>query len=151
MEELFHLHSITRQRLHDFSQKFSAEQLNKIPAGFNNNIIWNLGHVVVTQQLLVYKLSGNQVKINEELIDKYRKGTKPEGEVAAAEISMIQDYLLSTSKQCAEDYHAGILKDYNPYMTSYGYEIKSVADALAFNNVHESMHLGTIIALDKSV
>jgi hypothetical protein len=29
-----------------------------IPEGFNNNLIWNIGHIIVSQQLLVYKLSG---------------------------------------------------------------------------------------------
>jgi len=35
---------------------FSLEQLNKIPEGFNNNLIWNIAHCVVTQQLLCYKV-----------------------------------------------------------------------------------------------
>ena len=36
----------------------SLKDLNKTPNGFNNNIIWNIGHVVVSEQLLAYKLSG---------------------------------------------------------------------------------------------
>jgi hypothetical protein len=35
----------------------TLEQLNKIPEGYNNNLIWNIAHVVVVQQMLVYKLS----------------------------------------------------------------------------------------------
>ena len=40
-----------------FLESFSLEQLNKIPQGFSNNIIWNIGHIEVTQQILIYKLS----------------------------------------------------------------------------------------------
>ena len=34
----------------------SIEQLHSIPQGFKNNIAWNVAHLVVTQQLLHYKL-----------------------------------------------------------------------------------------------
>jgi hypothetical protein len=33
-------------------------QLNIVPDGFNNSIAWNIAHILVTQQLLHYKLSG---------------------------------------------------------------------------------------------
>lgn len=47
----------TRQNILTLMQGLSADQLNKMSAGFNNNLIWNAGHVLVTQQLLYYKLS----------------------------------------------------------------------------------------------
>ena len=36
----------------------TLEQIHTIPTGFKNNIAWNLAHIVITQQLLHYKLSG---------------------------------------------------------------------------------------------
>ncbi|WP_407635809.1 DinB family protein [Solitalea canadensis] len=38
--------------------KYTIDQLNKVPAGFNNNLIWNIGHEIVAQQALIYKSSG---------------------------------------------------------------------------------------------
>ncbi|PHO01645.1 damage-inducible protein DinB, partial [Rhodobacteraceae bacterium 4F10] len=46
----------------------SLEQLHIIPEGFNNNIAWNVAHLVVTQQLLHYKLSGLNCLAPDELI-----------------------------------------------------------------------------------
>jgi hypothetical protein len=58
-------------------QGYTLEQL-KVPEGFNNNIIWNIAHVIVTQQILVYKLSGLPMIVTDEMVEKYRKGTKTE-------------------------------------------------------------------------
>jgi len=48
----------TRTYLLDFIKDLSVEQLNEIPGRLNNNIIWNLGHTLVTQQHLCYIRSG---------------------------------------------------------------------------------------------
>ena len=36
-----------------FLKSFSLEQLNTVPKGFNNNIIWNVIHALVTQQSIM--------------------------------------------------------------------------------------------------
>jgi hypothetical protein len=57
-------------------QGYTLEQLNKVPRGFNNNIIWNIAHVIVTQQILVYKLSGLPMIVTDEMVEnteRYKK------------------------------------------------------------------------------
>jgi len=63
--------SNTRKFYNKFLEKTSLDDLNKIPQGFNNNIIWNIGHIVVTQQLLAYKLSGLPMMVSDSMIAKY--------------------------------------------------------------------------------
>ena len=46
-----------RKIFESFIDRLTLEQLNKVPQGFKNNVIWNIVHCIVTQQLLVYKLS----------------------------------------------------------------------------------------------
>ena len=45
--------------------EYSTEQLNKIPGGFNNNIIWNLGHIIASQQGICYKRTGVPTVVSE--------------------------------------------------------------------------------------
>ena len=71
--------SNTRKFFNNFLEKTSLDDLNKIPQGFNNNMIWNIGHIVVTQQLLAYKLSGLPMIVSDSMVAKYMKDTKPEG------------------------------------------------------------------------
>ena len=47
-----------RKIFHHYLKHFSLEQLNAVPEGFNNNILWNIAHTMVTHQLLMYKRSG---------------------------------------------------------------------------------------------
>ena len=151
MKEQFRIHKVTRQNALKIGQAFSPEQLNHIPPAFNNNLIWNLGHVVVTQQLLVYGLTGNEMKVPKEMIERYRKGTKPQEAVSESKIKHILELLISTSDQCARDYEAGLFKECRQYPTSYGFEINSVEDAILFNNIHESMHLGNLLSMRKMI
>lgn len=130
----------------------SLEDLNKIPEGFNNNIIWNIGHVVVTAQLLAYKLSGLPMMVSDELVNKYRKDTKPEGFVSQAEVEEINTLLFSTIEKLETDYKNGNFKNYNAYTVSTtGNTLTNIDEAIQFILFHEAIHLGYILALVRAV
>ncbi|MFZ4544646.1 MAG: DinB family protein [Saprospiraceae bacterium] len=129
----------------------SIEQLNLIPAGFNNNIIWNFGHIIVTQQGLCYGLSGLPQKVDKDLIAKFRRGSKPEGFVSAEEYSYLQDLSVSLIDEFEADLKTGIFKEYSPFMTSLRVEVDSFEKAVMFNAYHEGLHLGFALAQRKLV
>lgn len=129
----------------------SIEQLHKIPEGFKNNIAWNLAHLVVTQQLLHYKLSGLNCLASDELIDSYKKGTAPTLTFSKEDFEEVKELLIGLPDTLKEDFEAGIFKEYNTYETSTGFVLDSIETAIAFNNLHEGIHLGTIMALTKLV
>ena len=83
---LFELLKATRKNILKTHEGLSIEQLNLTPEGFNNNLIWNFGHVIATQQILCYSLSGNKAFVSNDLIEAYRKGTKPENSHTASSI-----------------------------------------------------------------
>ena len=93
----------SRKFLKDLLENLTLEQLNKVPEGFNNNIIWNVAHTIVTQQLLVYNLSAIPMIISDELVEMYRKGTKVERDVTQAEVDLIKGLLFSTIEKTKED------------------------------------------------
>lgn len=123
-----------------------------IPKGFNNSLYWNAAHCVVTQQLLCYKISGNEMIVDSDVIDKYRKGSTPDGNVPnVIEIGKIKDLLIISVEQMEKDYNEGLFKNYTAYPTSFGVELKSIEDAILFNNLHEGLHLGYMMAMVKSL
>lgn len=151
MINLFDITLKNRQRLHHILEKTSKEELLKIPNGFRNNIWWNIAHVLVTEQLLVYKMSGLPMRVSEELVNKFRKGTSPDGTTTDEEIELVKDLLIVTVENTSSDYNKGIFKNFNEYKTSANVTLRNVEDALAFNVFHEGLHSGTILSLQKSL
>jgi len=141
-----------RQLLEKFISRFTPEQLNNIPDGFNNNIIWNIGHSLATQQLLTYGLSGLTPHLPMDFIQAYKKGTRPEGSISNGEIEEIKKMLFSSLEQLEKDYQAGVFTTFKEYMLSTtGGVLSKVEHAIEFNNFHEGLHLGCCIALAKFV
>ena len=129
----------------------SNEQLNKIPAGFKNNIAWNVAHLLVSQQSLCYKLSGLDSLVLEETIQNFQKGTSPSYTVTDEEFETIKKQFLELPVILDEDYTKGIFKNYNEFTTSFNITLSSIDDAIEFNLLHEGIHLGVILQLLKFV
>lgn len=152
MEKLFDTTLKNRIILHRFLTETPREDLFVIPDGFNNNLWWNIAHVLVTQQLLVYKMSGKNLLISDALVAKYKKGTVPTEEpVSEAEIKEVETLLLSVPKQTEEDYAKGIFTSFESYTTTPKVTLNSVEDAITFNVFHEGIHLGSILALRRAL
>lgn len=141
----------TRQNILGICDGLTLEQLNHIPEGFNNNIAWNVGHCVATQQLLCYALAQQEMKFPMDFINSYRKGSKPEGPINGAEWTFIKDRLFTTIDAFEADLSKLDFSNFKEYTTSYGTKMTNIGQALSFNNTHEGMHLGTILALRKLV
>lgn len=151
MKNHFDTLAIIRKNILNEVTDLSTEQLNHIPEEFNNSIIWNLAHVVVTQQLLMYGMSGLELPIPPAIVGKFRKGTKPSTPATAEEIQEIKNLFAITLARSKTDYDSGLFSEYKSYQTSFGVTLQSIEDAIRFNNVHEGMHLGYVIAMAKLV
>lgn len=127
----------------------SMDQIHKIPEGFKNNIAWNVSHLVVTQQLLHYKLSGLNCLCTDELIEAHRKGTAPTKTFTEEEFEEVVELLLGLPDTLQEDYEAGIFENYTEYPTSTGFTLTSIENAIPFNNFHEGIHYGIIRSIKK--
>lgn len=148
-ENIFQVMLQNRRNLHAILTKTSKDKLLKIPQGFNNNVYWNIAHTVITQQILIYKFSGLQMRVPDNLVDKFMKGTVPDGTASDEEMMMIADFLISTAEWLIEDYNTELFKTFKEYTTSARVTLKNVDDAIAFNLFHEGLHIGQISLLLK--
>ena len=107
--------------------------------------------MIVTQQLLCYRLSGLDCHVTNEVISDFRKGSRPESKISQASIDQFKTQLHTLVDQTEKDYQAGVFKEYKTYTTSFGITLASAEEAIRFNNVHEAMHLGNMIIIKKLI
>jgi hypothetical protein len=129
----------------------TLEQVNAIPKGHRNSIAWNLAHLVVTQQLLCYKLSGLPCAVPEDMIQRFQKGTVPSKALSQQNFEEIKSLFVALPLALEKDLEAGVFKDYTPYTTSVGIVLSNIEEALSFNAFHEGIHLGVVLSIKKLV
>ena len=137
----------TRSYLLDLTKDLSPAQLNTIPPAFNNNIIWNLAHLIAGQQGICYVRAGLEPFVGQSFFTTYKPGTKPEKELSEAEISDIKKLFITSIEQFATDYENRIFDKYLPSKTRYGVEFTNIEEAVDFITFHEGLHVGYIMAM----
>jgi hypothetical protein len=144
---------IKQPRLHILKaiEGLTIEQLNLIPAGFANNIIWNLGHMVAAQQGLCYRRAGEPTIIDEDFWNCFKPDSKPERFFDETELNIIKELFISTLDQLELDLVSKTFSNYTGFTTRYGAELSSIHDAVSFLPFHEGFHIGYIFALKKLV
>ena len=139
----------SRTAVLEITAELSLEELNYIPASMNNNILWNMGHVIATQQNLCYLKSGLPAIVSDSFINSYKFGSRPENFIDLQEYQMIREGLNSHVEKLEEDYKNESFLNFKGYESILykGLMINAIDDAITFLTFHEGLHLGYIMAL----
>jgi hypothetical protein len=129
----------------------SIEQLNEIPEGFSNNLVWNIAHALSSQQMLCYELSSLEPRVDKTLVDAYRPTTFPEKFVDGQRFTFIKDSFLKSVDQLKDDYRSGIFKTYKERQTRFGVLITNIEEAIFYVSTHETLHFGYAKALYRAL
>lgn len=138
-----------RHSILDITKDLSEEQLNHVPAGMKNNLIWNIGHMIFTQQMLCYKLGGLEPNIDIPYFAQFAPETTPLDPINNEGIEKIRTAFADAFERLALDITAGKLKSYKPWSLPSGIVISNFQDAMITNAIHEGRHFGVIISLTK--
>ena len=151
MEKYFEDLAQIRKNLISYLMAYDVKRLSYIPMGFKNNIFWNCAHVLVTQQLMTYYLTDNEMLVENDWVMRYKKGTFGDPNATEDDVHKLIKLLQSTQVRLKKDYFDEELAYFRPYETSFGIKLETVEDAIRFNNLHESLHLGYVMALAKCI
>lgn len=153
MNEVFDFIINSRKAFIKLIDGLTIEELNKIPDGYNNNIIWNFGHIVVSTQTLCYVRTGilqdaTSVKFNEY----YKKDTKPTYTVTEEEVAELKVIALESIEKIKEDYANEKFSSITPFTTAtYVVQMNSIEEILITTIGHDNVHQGYAWALKKLV
>ncbi len=130
----------------------TTEQLNAIPAGYPNNLIWNLAHLVSVAQNLGYVRAGLPIAVDDRYFSPYLPGTRPVGLVDEPEIQTIKALCITSVDRFQADYAKGAFRNYAPsagIRKVYGVEVSNIDEAIDYLVYHEGFHGGYMLALKR--
>ncbi|NET74148.1 MAG: DinB family protein, partial [Sphaerospermopsis sp. SIO1G2] len=104
MQSIITTNNQTRKLTLAVVQNLSHDQWFTIPTGFDNNIAWNVGHIITVQQSLIYRLSGLQTHTSKPFAKLFNPGTSPADWATNPDPAELQALLLSTSEAWQADY-----------------------------------------------
>ena len=135
-------------RLVDLLDALSEDDWFVQPDGFANNIAWNVGHLLLVRQNLVYRSAGLDRGVSEEWDGMYKGGTSPADWDEPHKPAHLLAKLKDLQAQLERDIDADLFSQhgYNKFDIR-GTPIHSAEDGALFSLWHEAMHLGQIIGI----
>ncbi|ETZ24073.1 DinB family protein [Pedobacter sp. V48] len=134
----------SRTRLLQLIEKSSCEILFKIPDGFNNNIIWQIGHCITSQQRHMYMRSGLPMYISKEFEESFKIGSSPASWKGIPDVNEVKHLLIDTVNRLESDLESGLFVSYDHFELPMGFQVKNHVEALQAANYHEAEHSGKI-------
>lgn len=138
-------YEIIRTRFHSRAADISEDVADIQPAGFNNNIRWNIGHVLVATEKFLFADQGN---LPAQYYEFFNPGTKPadwNGEVPtiAVLIQQLEDQYNRIKDLPNEKFNENLAE---PLLGN-----NTVGELAVFGCFHESYHLGQIMAMKRMI
>jgi len=134
----------SRTRLLQLIETNDSEILFEIPEGFNNNIIWQIGHCITSQQRHMYMRSGLPMHISKEFMESFKIGSSPRSWKITPDIDELKHLLIYTVNRLESDLGSGLFVKYEPFELPIGFQVKNHIEALQAANYHEAEHSGII-------
>lgn len=135
---------IIRKRLLDYLENTELEKQLIIPKGCNNNMLWQIGHCVVSQQRLMYTLSGLPMNVSDSYFLNFKIGSSPKDWKETPDIEEVKRSLIETVDILKRDFENNLFQEYKSYKTSAGITLSNIHEAFVYSNYHEGMHIGNL-------
>ncbi|GGA70025.1 DinB family protein [Ornithinibacillus halotolerans] len=127
----------------------TEEIADEIPTGFNNNLRWNFGHVIISQENIITYFLGEKGILPDSYTTLFNRGTTPR------DWNQEVPTLTALRKALEEQYDrmvalcSGKVSELgaNPLIFGPEYQFKTLGEAIGFTNFHESVHQGNINSL----
>jgi uncharacterized damage-inducible protein DinB len=130
----------------------SEEKADVIPEGFSNSIHWNLGHIAVIQERVLYGLGLRQKpELSEEFISHFDMGTDPKKdgwEKTAPSLEEVKKELTRQLEQFPQTFAGKFDEELVESFKLGSVEMKTIGELFSFSLWHETLHDGVIKGLN---
>ncbi|MFC0216653.1 DinB family protein [Paenibacillus chartarius] len=128
------------------------ELADRQPAGFPNNIRWNLGHILITQEQLATHFAGMEPQLPPEYLRWFGNKTKPSDWTETTPTLQELKHRLQIQTAYICDKLGPRLDDpaLKPFVR-LGREMTTIGEVLTHSLYHEGLHQGAILGLRKAI
>jgi uncharacterized damage-inducible protein DinB len=141
---------LTRGSLLSFIQKLEEGTSEVQPNGFNNNIHWHIGHVLVSAEFFLFGYPKKSTHLPENYQELFKMGSKPgDWKRDVPTVKELTEQLQSQAErinQLPEEFFTNKL----PFTFPYG-NIETYGDLFAFMLYHEADHIGQMKAMNRLI
>ncbi|MFT5193936.1 MAG: hypothetical protein ACI85U_000942 [Candidatus Promineifilaceae bacterium] len=144
----------SREQVYESVKDLTLEQWMLIPEGHDNNIAWNVGHLIWAQIGLTYGHSDLEMPISREsYIPLYGIGSSPADWASDPDPAELLKTFMAMPDRMIADATAGLFDqaDFEPWQTGGGAQFNTLLDMMIYNAAHEGEHRGMIMALKNLV
>ena len=138
---------IVRHHLLREIEGLSRDQLLEIPEGRDDNVLWNVGHLLCSLSRLTYGRAGHPLPIPQRYLDLMGKNTNALNWPEPPDVDVVINQFKSLPAQIESDHAAGKFDAYEPLQITSTHTIDSLEEAVNFHCFHEGLHIGMIITL----
>lgn len=146
-------HEVLFEQLHTYRRELlkvvedvSEDEADIVPDGFNNNIRWNLGHVVLDQYLWIRVLTKEDMPVPMSFNQWFGYGTNPSHFTdKTPSLSELISLLQEQPRFIEQQYRDRLEEEYPP--TDMG--MHTLEQVLVRTIFHEGLHMGAIQAIKR--
>lgn len=123
-----------------------------MPDGFRNTIRWNLGHIFLAHENIIYRFAGVEPKIPSHYYELFSMNTSPaDWQIAPPTLQELRNLLADQTQRTVEAF-TGRLSEVGekPYQMSETVTFTTIGEMLNFANWHEGLHQATINCIKRA-
>ncbi|MEM7799790.1 MAG: DinB family protein [Chloroflexota bacterium] len=144
------LHKLSTTRIYNAVEALTPDEWFAMPTGFDNNIAWNIGHLLFVQQMILYRRSGLTPNVPETYGPMFKPGTFPSDWSRKPDIAEMLSLMKNVGDQVVADAAAGQFAGFEG-MEIGGVPLPDINSGASFNLWHDGLHLGVIGALKNAL
>lgn len=129
----------------------SDSRLQTTPPGLRNNILWNIGHLIVDNCDMLYRPAGLDPPHPDSFAPLFAAGTSPAGWKEPPPPAVVMKVFAELSARLREDYRNDLFINFDAKTVVSGWPVRDFEETLAYVSVHTGIHLGVIMTLRRLV
>ncbi|MGU3472581.1 DinB family protein [Paenibacillus sp. D51F] len=137
-----------RRELMDMIADVSEAEAEEIPAGFNNNIRWNLGHIIIDQYLWIRALTKEDMPVPTTFTAWFGYGTGPSAFTSDTPSFSELSLILQRQPAIIEERYGNRMQEEFAPINMGMHTIEQVMIRTIF---HEGLHIGAIQAIKRQL